>query len=79
MSMTFTITRDHAEVINKHGGQRQCGCQWFVLLPETMWKFIISASTDGKTTFAVKSVKEDSQLRKRGTEGFCENPYSSQK
>jgi hypothetical protein len=48
MSMTFTITRDHAEVINKHGGQRQCGCQWFVLLPETMWKFIISASTDGK-------------------------------
>jgi hypothetical protein len=69
-SLTNMEARDNVDVSGLCCCQKLCGSLLSVL------PLMVKSK---KTTFAVKSVKEDSQLRKRGTEGFCENPYSSQK
>lgn len=75
MSVVWTATWDHAEVVHMHWGGRTCGYLWSLLSPEAMWISMTHASTDCKvgSYFSRVSMTEDSS-RKRDIEGFWDSP-----
>lgn len=56
--------RSYAEVHGLCCHQRPCACQWSMLSPAVMGK---------EASFAVELMAEDSKLRTRGIDDFCDN------
>lgn len=60
--------RSYVEVHGLCCHQRPCACQWSMLSPAVMGK---------EASFAVELMAEDSKLRTRGIDNFCDFPSSS--
>lgn len=78
MSMTHIAGRHHVKVHGTHADARdQGGCLWFMLWPDSMWKFMLLLTIKKGASSVVVSMSADSQLRKRGIESFCDNSLTT--
>lgn len=78
--VSHTATGGHAEICGAHWHQRPGECPWSILSPDTTWKSTICAPDDCEgrgASSVVVSMTEDSQLRRRVMDGFCDNPHST--